>query len=120
MGRFSEILMDHFTYPRNSGVLEAPDRVGLAGRPGQGPFMALHLKLDGRTVAAARFQTYGCGASIAAGSMLTELIIGRTVGECRALTAERLSEALGGFPPDKQHCPVLAVAALNHALESEP
>jgi len=120
MGRFSETLMDHFTFPRNSGTLKAPDRVGLAGQPGQGPFMVLHLKLDGQTVAAARFQTYGCGASIAAGSMLTELIIGRTVSDCRTLTAERLSEALGGFPPDKQHCPILAVAALRHALGGGP
>lgn len=119
MGRFSDVLMDHFTYPRNSGALEAPDRVGLAGSPGQGPFMSLHLRLEGRTVAAARFQTYGCGASIAAGSMLTEMVVGRTVDECRALTAERLSEALEGFPPDKLHCPVLAVAALHRALEED-
>jgi len=120
MGRFSETLMDHFTSPRNSGPLEAPDRVGHAGAPGRGPFMVLHLRLDGGTVAAARFQTYGCGASIAAGSMLTELITGRPVGDCRALTAEALSGALGGFPPDKQHCPALAVAALRDALGPPP
>ncbi len=48
--------------------------------------------------------------------MLTELIIGRTVDECLVLTSERLAEELGGFPPDKQHCPVMAVAALRDAL----
>jgi nitrogen fixation NifU-like protein len=117
MGRFSEALMDHFSDPRNSGTLESPDRVGRAGVPGQGPYMALHLRLDGETVAAAKFQTHGCGASIAAGSMLTEMVIGRTVADCLALTSEQLAEALGGFPPDKQHCPFLAVAALRDALK---
>jgi NifU-like protein involved in Fe-S cluster formation len=82
--------------------------------------MAIFLRLDGETVAAARFQTYGCGVTIAAGSMLTEMITGRSVGECRGLTAAHLSEALGGFPPDKQHCPVLAVAALRDALGAGP
>jgi nitrogen fixation NifU-like protein len=117
MSRFSETLMDHFSYPRNSGVLEAPDRVGQTGTPGQGPFLILQLRLNGGVVAAARFQTYGCGASIAAGSMLTEMIIGRTVADCLALTPEHLSQALGGFPPDKQHCPIMAVAALREALK---
>ncbi len=116
MGRFSETLMDHFTSPRNSGTMESPDRTGRAGTPGQGPFMILQLKLDGGTVAAAKFQTFGCGASIAAGSMITELIIGQTIEMCRALTAEELSRELGGFPADKAHCPVLAVAALRNAL----
>lgn len=116
MGRFSETLMDHFTYPRNSGALESPDRVGRAGAPGQGPYMELQLKIEGDKVAAARFRTHGCGASIAAGSMLTEMVTGRTVSDCLRLTPEELAEALGGFPPDKQHCPVLAVAALRDAL----
>jgi NifU-like protein involved in Fe-S cluster formation len=120
MGRFSETLMDHFTYPRNSGALDVPDRVGRGGTPGQGPFLILQLRLDGDVVAAARFQTHGCGASIAAGSMLTEMIVGRTLDDCRALTAEQLSTALGGFPPDKRHCPILAVAALRDALGDGP
>jgi nitrogen fixation NifU-like protein len=120
MGRFSETLMDHFLSPRNAGALVAPDRVGQAGAPGRGPYMTLHLRLDGGTVVAAGFQTYGCGASTAAGSMLTEMIVGRSVEACRDVTAALLSEALGGFPPDKQHCPVMAVAALRDALEPSP
>jgi NifU-like protein involved in Fe-S cluster formation len=120
MGRFSEVLMDHFNSPRNSGVLEAPDRIGRAGAAGQGPYLTLYLKLDGQVIAAARFQTYGCGASIAAGSMLTEMVIGRSVADCLALTADQLSEALGGFPPDKLHCPIMAVTALRDALDQGP
>lgn len=120
MARFSELLMDHFSSPRNSGVLEAPDRIGRAGAAGQGPFLVLYLKLNGEVIAAAKFQTHGCGASIAAGSMLTEMIVGRSTAECLTLTAERLSEALGGFPPDKLHCPIMAVAALQDALNPNP
>ena len=80
----------------------------------------MSLRLEGDRVAAARFHTYGCGATIAAGSMLTELILGRTVAECRAVTADALAAALGGFPPDKLHCPELAVAALRDVLEKLP
>lgn len=124
MARFSEILMDHFASPRNSGRMEAPDRIGLAGQPGAGPFLFLQLKLEESRVVAARFQAHGCGATIAAGSLLTELIIGRTMEECRELKVEDVIDAAGGFPSDKLHCPALAAAALRRALdevvETEP
>jgi nitrogen fixation NifU-like protein len=116
MGRYSDILMNHFLSPRNAGPMQDPDRIGLVGIPGQGPFMVVCLRLDGDRVTEARFQTHGCGATIAAGSMLTELVAHRSVRECLALTAEHLTAALGGVPPDKVHCPALAVAALRAAL----
>lgn len=117
MGRFSETLMEHFTSPRNTGTLEHPDRVGLVGRPGEGAFFLLHLRLDAGRIAEVRFQTYGCGTTIAAGSMLSELILGRTLDECRLLTADILILELDGVPPDKMHCPALAIAALQVAVE---
>ena len=116
MGRFSAVMMDHFSAPCNAGTLDAPDRVGCAGTPGQGPYLALHLRLAGETIVAAKFQTYGCGVSIATGSMLTVMMIGKSIHECLALTADDLAEALGGFPPDKAHCPILAIAAVRDAL----
>jgi nitrogen fixation NifU-like protein len=79
--------------------------------------MIVYLKLDDGRVAQAKYQTFGCGASIAAGSLLTEMIIGREIRECLALTSDALSDAMGGFPPDKLHCPILAVAALHDALK---
>ena len=102
--------MDHFNSPRNSGRMETPDRVGIAGTPGRGPYVALYLRLAGDVISEARFQTHGCGVSIACGSMLTEMIIGRAASECLELTAERLSEALDGVPGTKLHCPELAVS----------
>jgi len=102
--------------PRNSGVLDSPDLTGLAGTPGRGAFMVLFLKLNANRVEAAKYQTYGCGPTIASGSMLTEMIVGRTIAECRELTVEDLIEALDGMPPDKLHCPALAIGALRDAL----
>ncbi len=116
MGRFSETLTEHVLAPRNTGVMENPDLTGHAGTPGRGAFLILFLKLQGDRVAAAKYQTYGCGPTIAAGSRLTELIVGRTLDECRRLTTDDLIAALDGVPPDKLHCPALAVGALQDAL----
>jgi nitrogen fixation NifU-like protein len=102
--------------PRNSGPIEDPDLTGHAGTPGRGAFMILYLKLGDDRIKAAKYHTVGCGPTIASGSMLTELIIGKPIAECQALTAENLVEALGGIPPDKLHCPALAIAALQDAL----
>jgi NifU-like protein involved in Fe-S cluster formation len=120
MGLYSDVLMDHFLSPHNSGKLEGADRIGLVGVPGQGPFMIVYLRLDHERVVEARFQTHGCGPTIAAGSLLTEMIRNRPVQECLALTAEQLTDALGGVPPDKRHSPALAIAALRAALEGKP
>ena len=80
--------------------------------PGRGPYVALYLRLTGDVISEARFQTHGCGVSIACGSMLTEMITSRAAGECLELTPEDLSAALDGVPGTKLHCPVLAIAAL--------
>jgi nitrogen fixation protein NifU and related proteins len=116
MSRYSETLMEHFSSPRNSGHLDCPDLIGHVGMPGQGPFFILYLRVRAGRIEAAKFQTYGCGSTIASGSMLTEMIAGRTVEDCRAITTERLVEALDGVPPDKLHSPTMAVAALHDAL----
>jgi NifU-like protein involved in Fe-S cluster formation len=108
--------MEHFMAPRNTGRMEAPDRVGQAGGPGQAMFFVLHLRLSGGLVAEAKYQTYGCGATIAAGSMLTVMITNRSVEECLALTAEDLTRVLGGLPAEKMHCPGMVIGALREAL----
>jgi len=120
MPKYSEMLTEHVMQPRNSGVLETPDLTGCAGTPGRGAFVVLFLKLEGDRIAAAKYQTYGCGPTIAAGSMLTEMIVGRTIAACHALTVEDLIEALDGVPPDKLHCPALAIGALRDALSRWP
>jgi len=106
--------------PRNGGVMENPDLTGHAGAPGRGAFLILYLKIQDGRVAEAKYHTYGCGPTIAAGSMLTEMIEGRTIADCRELTVEKLIEALDGVPPDKLHCPGLAITALRDALGDRP
>jgi nitrogen fixation NifU-like protein len=118
MGKFSDILMDHVTAPRNTGVMENPDLMGMAGAPGRGAFLVLCLRVRDGRIAEAKFQTYGCGPTIAAGSMLTEMIVGRTIDECREVTTEQLIEALDGVPADKLHCPALAIGALRNAINA--
>jgi nitrogen fixation NifU-like protein len=124
MGKYSETLTEHVVAPRNSGVMDAPDLTGHAGAPGRGAFLILFLKVREGRIVAAKYHTYGCGPTIASGSMLTEMIVGRTIAECRELTVEDLIEALDGVPPDKLHCPALAIGALrdalNHGLDLRP
>jgi nitrogen fixation NifU-like protein len=116
VGKYSDILMDHFTAPRNSGALDSPDATGHAGAPGRGPFLILYLRIEDAQITAAKFQTYGCGSTIASGSMLTELIAGRPIADCLKLTTDELIAALDGVPADKLHGPALAIAALRDAL----
>jgi nitrogen fixation NifU-like protein len=97
--------------------MDSPDSIGCVGRPGNGPFLILCLRCTDDTVSEAKFQTYGCGATIACGSMLTTMIIGRSIEECRQFTQEQLIAALDGVPPDKMHSPALAIGALRAALD---
>ena len=115
MGKYSETLTEHVMVPRNGGSLEGPDLTGHSG-PGRGAFMILYLKVKDEWITAAKYHTIGCGPTIASGSMLTEMIVGKSIAECRELTVENLIEALDGVPPDKLHCPALAIGALKDAL----
>ena len=120
MGKYSETLTEHVMAPRNGGSIENPDLTGHAGSPGRGAFMILYLKIEDDRIAAAKYHTVGCGPTIASGSMLTEMIRGKSIAECRELTVENLIEALDGVPPDKLHCPALAIGALKDALAHWP
>ena len=116
MAKYSETMMDHVLSPRNGGVLEQPDLTGHAGTPGRGAFLILYLRIQGDRIAAAKYHTVGCGPTIACGSMLSELVLGRSIAECWELTTEDLIGALDGVPPDKLHCPALAIGTLPDAL----
>jgi nitrogen fixation protein NifU and related proteins len=110
-------VMDHFLNPRNVGDLAEPDGVGEVGAVACGDVMRISIQVREGQVVDARFRTFGCGTAIAASSIATELIKGRTVEEARQLSMEEVSAALGGLPPDKSHCPVLAEEAVKAAVE---
>lgn len=116
MLRFSDTVMAHFQDPSNRGRLDNPDGVGLIGSPGAGPFFLLGVHLVAGRITAARFECHGCGALVACGSVLTELVIGRDLSACEEITAFSLIEALDGLPPDKRHWVDVAVMALRQAI----
>lgn len=112
--------MDHFMNPRNMGDIKEADAVGEVGAAACGDIMKISLKIDDTTkrVTDAKFKTFGCGSAIAASSMATELIKGRTIEDLeKNFNNDNIVEALGGLPPVKIHCSVLAQEALNAALE---
>lgn len=118
---YSATVRDHFHNPRNAYRMADPDRVGVAGVPGRGPFMLIFLRLEGEQIAEASFQTYGCPPAIAAASLLAESLCGLSLEAAEAWADEaRIRAGLGGLPAHKHHCARLAAAAVTSALEQEP
>ena len=114
---YNEKVMDHFLNPRNLGDLSDADGVGEVGAAACGDIMKISLKIKDGRIEDARFKTFGCGSAIASSSMATELIKGRTVEEAMNFSNQEVVNALGGLPPVKIHCSVLAEEALKAALE---
>lgn len=117
IGPYSEKVMDHFMNPRNVGEIEDASGVGEVGNPACGDMMRLYIRVEDNIVTDAKFRTFGCGAAIAASSMLTEIIKGKTIEEVLGITNENVAEALDGLPPAKIHCSVMAEEAVKAAIE---
>ena len=114
---YTEKVMDHFMHPRNVGEIEGASGVGTVGNAKCGDIMRIYLDIDeNQVVRDAKFKTFGCGAAIATSSMATEMIIGKTVQEALEVTNKAVMEALGGLPPVKVHCSLLAEQAVHAAL----
>lgn len=116
MSRFSDTLIEHFQAPVNRGPMTTPDVVGQGSLNGYPPFVTLYLRIADERIIDVRFEAEGCGVTIACGSMLTDLVQGQPIANMQ-LTAESLSQALGGIPSHKEHCAQVAVAALQDALQ---
>lgn len=115
--KYSDLVRDHFGSPRNLGELADPDGIGDVENPVCGDRTVLTIRVRDDRIAAARFRAVGCPAAIAASSITTELLIGRTVAEALRLTNEDVSAALGGLPANKLHCSVLAEDVVRAAVE---
>lgn len=113
---YTETVMDHFRNPRNVGSIENADGVGQVGNPKCGDIMKIYLKINNDIIEDVKFETFGCGSAIASSSMSTELIKGKSIDEAVELTNKAVIEALGGLPPVKVHCSVLAEQAVKSAL----
>lgn len=115
--QYSEKVMDHFTNPRNVGMIENADGIGEVGNLQCGDIMKMYLKIEEGIIMDAKFKTFGCGAAVATSSMATELIKGRTIEEALEVTNKAVAEALDGLPPIKMHCSVLAEEVIEAAID---
>lgn len=113
---YTEQVIDHFTNPRNVGEIENASGVGLVGNAKCGDIMKIFIKVKNNVIVDVKFKTFGCGAAIATSSMATEMIIGKSVQEALEVTNKAVMEALGGLPPVKVHCSLLAEQAVHAAL----
>ena len=114
---YNQTVMEHFMNPRNMGDIKDADGVGEVGAAACGDIMKISLKIKDGKIEDARFKTFGCGSAIASSSMATELIKGRSIDEAMTFSNQEVVDALGGLPPVKIHCSVLAEEALKAALE---
>jgi nitrogen fixation NifU-like protein len=114
---YSDKLLDYFQQPRCAGEIPDADASAEVKNPVCGDVMKLWVKVrDGRVVDA-RFKAQGCSAAIATSSYATEMIIGMAVNDARRITREQIADALGGLPPSKLHCSVLASDAIREVLK---
>lgn len=115
---YNDTVMDRFLNPRNSGVVEDENAVGEVGAAACGDIMRLSLKVRDNVIEDAKWRTFGCGSAIASSDMLCDLIKGKTLEEAEAITNQEVVDSLGGLPPVKIHCSVLAEEALKEAITS--
>ena len=113
---YTEKVMDHFMHPRNVGEIDNASGVGTVGNAKCGDIMRMYIKVKDDVITDCKFNTFGCGSAIATSSMATEMIIGKSVQEALEVTNKAVMEALGGLPPVKVHCSLLAEQAVHAAL----
>ena len=114
---YTEQVMDHFMNPRNMGELEDASGVGTVGNAKCGDIMRIYIKVENDVITDVKFKTFGCGAAIATSSKATEIVKGMTLEEAEKVTNKMVMDSLGGLPPVKVHCSVLAEEALHAAIQ---
>ncbi len=114
---YTEKVMELFMNPKNVGRIEDADGIGEVGNPVCGDVMKIYLKIKDNRIVDVKFETFGCAAAIATSSMVTELVKGKTLDEALKVTNKDVAEALGGLPPQKLHCSLLAEEGIRAAIE---
>ena len=113
---YTEQVMDHFMNPRNVGEIENASGSGTVGNAKCGDIMKIDIKVENGVITDVKFKTFGCGAAIATSSRATEMVMGKTIDEALKVTNQQVAESLGGLPPVKMHCSMLAEEALHAAI----
>jgi nitrogen fixation protein NifU and related proteins len=115
---FNEVILEHFRNPHNSGNLTDATATVEVTNPVCGDILRLSVRMENGRIAAARFKSQGCVCSIAASSVLTDLLTGKTPAEARAITAQAISDALDGLPSATFHAAQLCVDATDALVRS--
>jgi len=113
---YTEKVLEYFRHPKNMGKMENPDGVGRVGNPVCGDVMQIFIKVKDNIIQDIKFETFGCGAAIATSSVITEMAKGKTLEQAEAITNQQVVEFLGGLPPVKKHCSLLAEQGLKAAI----
>lgn len=116
MEPYNEKVIENYANPKNVGKIENADGVGEVGNPVCGDIMRMYLKVENNKIVDAKFQTFGCGAAIESSSVSTEMIKNKTLEEALQITNKDVVNELGGLPPVKLHCSVLAEEAIRKAI----
>lgn len=114
---YSDKVMDHFQNPRNVGEIVDASGVGEVGNAKCGDIMRIYLQVEDNIIKDVKFKTFGCGAAVATSSMVTEMVMGKTIEEALEISNKAVAEALDGLPPAKMHCSNLAADALHEAIK---
>jgi len=114
---YSEKVMELFMNPKNAGKIEDADGIGEVGNPQCGDIMKIYIKVENDVITDIKFETFGCASAIASSSMVTEMVKGKTIDEALKVTNKDVLEELGGLPPQKIHCSLLAEEGIKAAIE---
>ncbi|HPN29419.1 MAG TPA: iron-sulfur cluster assembly scaffold protein [bacterium] len=117
MWEYSDKVKEHFLNPHNAGKLDDANVVVEVGSAACGDALKLYLKIEDEKIIDVKFQTFGCGSAIASSSVLTDLIKGKKLEEVKKITNQDVVNMLGGLPPAKIHCSVMAQEAVEKALK---
>jgi nitrogen fixation NifU-like protein len=115
---YNDIVMDHFSDPRNVGEIVDASGIGEVGNPVDGDKIKIFIKVKNNQLVDVKFRTFGCGAAIAASSMVTVMAIGKTLEDALNIQNQDVSEALGGLPKEKLLCSNIAADALHNAIKN--
>lgn len=113
---YSMKVIEHFMSPRNVGSMKDPDGVGKFGDPNCGDSLTVYIKVEDNIIKDISYLVFGCTASIATSSMISEMAKGKTIDKAMEITEEELIDALDGLPEIKMHCSVLGVKGLRAAI----